>query len=307
MAPGTKAKRRKAIAFAALITAAVILLFLFFLRKEGKKPLPLPASDEELIYAVFDQGQGLSVLISQGDMQILIDGGPYENGASLSEKIGTYAKDGIIEYVIATHCHADHVGGLQYVYEAFDVEHTIYGDLAEGQGYFWYFENAVREDGGTFEEDSEMSIELPGGAVLDIYDIEDGNEEPNNNSVVTYLRYGSTSFLCTGDLEREMEERLKSYDLKPTVVVAGHHGSSDANSLLKDLRPGFFIVSAAKKNPNYQPHRSVLRDAIYYTNGKNVYGTWRSGDIVFISSGKGVKTNLSRWDRLSADDAGAPR
>ena len=61
------------------------------------------------------------------------------------------------------------------------------------------------------------------------------------------------------------------------------------------------------KNPNYQPHRSVLRDAIYYTNGKNVYGTWRSGDIVFISSGKGVKTNLSRWDRLSADDAGAPR
>ena len=306
-----KPRKRKIYIFiiAVLLLLACIALVFFMHRHKKSSPAVLPRSlaEDDLLFFVFDQGQGQSVFISMGDVQILIDGGPYVNGASLPEKMRPNVPDGIIEYVIATHCHEDHVGGLQYVYEAFDVEHTIYGDRADDQGYFWYFENAVRTDGGTYEEDSDMTIELEKGAVLEIYDIEDGNENSNDNSVVTYLKYGKTSFLSMGDLEWDMEKKLLDHDLEPTVMVAAHHGSYTSNSILEDLKPGFFIISAGLKNDNNQPHRSVLRNALKYTAGKNVYGTWRSGDIVFMSNGRGVSTNLSRWDRLTVDDAGAPR
>ncbi|MBO4818738.1 MAG: MBL fold metallo-hydrolase [Firmicutes bacterium] len=303
-------KKKTYIAVIAIILAAACIAAIFIYHRLHKNEgivLPRAVTEEDLLFFVFDQGQGQSVFISMGDMQILIDGGPYVNGGSLPEKMRPYVPDGIIEYVIATHCHEDHVGGLQYVYEAFDVEHTIYGDRAEDQGYFWYFENAVNVDGGTYEEDSDMTIALENGATLEIYDIEDGNENSNDNSVVTYLKYGKTSFLSMGDLEWDMEERLLEYDLEPTVMVAAHHGSYTSNSILEELKPGFFIISAGKKNENNQPHRSVLWNAVKYTKGKNVYGTWRSGDIVFISNGRGVSTNLSRWDRLTVDDAGAIR
>jgi beta-lactamase superfamily II metal-dependent hydrolase len=261
--------------------------------------------ENELVYIVFDVGQGSSALISLGDMQVVIDGGTYIGGIDLAEKIRPYVSDGVVEYVVATHCHEDHVGGLQYIYENFDVAHTIYGDLAEDQGYFWYFKNAVFTDGGTFEEDEDMTIEFPYGAALDIYDIEDGNENSNNNSVVTYLSYGDISFINTGDLESDMEERLLPYKLDPNVVVAGHHGSNSSNSLLKEWTPDYFVISCARDNENYHPHKSVLYNALRYTKYRNVYGTWRSGDIVFITDGKNMKTNLSKAQRLTLNDAGA--
>ena len=304
-----RTKRKKILISAAVVTAALVLLAaVFFIIRSHRLAEDFSAEDlkeNELAYIVFDVGQGSSSLISSGDMQIVIDGGPFLNASDLADKIRPYASDGKIEYVIATHCHEDHVGGLQYIYDDFDVEHTIYGDLTEEQGYFWYFMNAVRKDGGSFDEDSDMTIELPCEAVLEIYDIEDGNEDPNSNSVVTCLKYRGISFLNTGDLGADMEEKLIPYRLRPTVVTAGHHGSSSSNSLLERFRPDYFIISCGKNNDGHHPHRRVLSDALKYTKDKNVYGTWRSGDIIFVTDGISLKTNLKIYEKLTLQDAGA--
>ena len=75
--------------------------------------------------------------------------------------------------------------------------------------------------------------------------------------------------------------------------------------LLKEWAPDYFVISCAKGNDNYHPHRSVLYDALKYTKYRNVYGTWKSGDIVFVTDGKSLKTNLNRAHRLTLNDAGA--
>ena len=130
-------------------------------------------------------------------------------------------------------------------------------------------------------------------------------EDHNCNSVVCYRVYGNASFLLTGDLPSEYEEKLYALPIEPRIIVAGHHGSNTSNSYLGKYRPDYFVISAGKGNDYHYPHPSVLRKALEYTRGKKVYGTWRSGDIIFSSDGKRLRTDLSYLTRLSIDDAGA--
>lgn len=293
---------------AALFVAALYVCTPFFQRHVGsgedQSGQTAPEGMDEgpvLCYSVLDVGQGLSVFIDFGETEVLIDGGDMETGRSVPDKIAPYV-DGNIEYVIATHSHADHVGGLQYIYERFDVDETIYGDLSD-EYFFCCFRNAAEEDGGMFTEDSDRTIALGEAAELVIFDLTDGEENSNNNSVVTLVRFGETSFLCTGDLEQELEPKLIGLVGHPTVVVAGHHGSNTSNSLLARLDPKFAAVSCGRNNDFYHPHPSVLKDALDCT--ADVYGTFKSGDIVFESDGKKVKCLADTAQRLTMEDAGA--
>ncbi len=263
---------------------------------------PEKKDPEKLTYMVLDVGQGLSVFIDFGNTEVLIDGGPYEAGPSVVEKIKPYV-DGPIEYVIATHSHEDHVGGLQFVYDAFDVDKTIYGDLSD-ENYFYYFEAAAKAK-SEFVEDYDTTISLGRNAncTLTIYDIADNEENTNNNSVVTLIKYGNTSFLCTGDLEKEQEAKLTTLVGQTSVVVAGHHGSNTSNSIYKYLKPAYIAISCGRNNDYFQPHESVLSDMMKYT--KKIYGTFRSGDIVFTSDGRQVVLLNDSKQVLTQNDAGA--
>jgi glyoxylase-like metal-dependent hydrolase (beta-lactamase superfamily II) len=101
------------------------------------KPDPIPSKAAVSIH-VFDVGEGLAVLIDDGDVEVIIDGGYKKYGVAFSEYIRPYV-DGDIEYIIATHSHDDHVGGLIQIYADYQVDHTIYGDTG-ATGNFPKFE-----------------------------------------------------------------------------------------------------------------------------------------------------------------------
>lgn len=251
---------------------------------------------------LLDVGQGQSVFIDYGEMEVLIDAGYPEYGQSVCEKIRDRV-DGKLDYVIATHSDLDHIGGLSEVYKVYDVEHTIYGDLTD-EAACQIFEKDARAGSESFENDSNTTIDLGKNGSLTIFDPTDKAADTNDNSVICLIQYGDTYFFCSGDAGESTEKMLRGKLPECDVVIAGHHGSSTSNSLLDILQPEYFLISAGVNNEYGHPHKEVLT---YATNqGASVYGTWKSGDITCTSDGMSVFIDTKGGDELTADDAGAP-
>lgn len=257
---------------------------------------------QTLTFEVLDVGQGQSIFLDYGDMEVLIDGGGSDYGKSVVKKIKERV-DGNLDYVIATHSHEDHIGGLSAVYKAFKVTKTIYGDLSSEESCKIFEKDAKAN--GKFENDKDTILDLGKNATLTIYDVTDDDENTNNNSVLCLIQYGETYFFCSGDAEKKTEKKLRTKIPRCDVVVAGHHGSSTSNTLLDILSPSYFIISAGKDNKYGQPHKEVLEYAI--NSSFSTYGTWKSGDITFISDGMSVTCDAKEEDILDSKDTGAKK
>lgn len=276
-------------------------------------------SDSPFIVKVFDVGQGSAMLIDYGDTEVLIDGGYYNEKnikALLKSKKGLskYVDDGKIEYIIATHSDADHIGCLPEVIKNYDVGKIIYGDLLGDNDSLSHFITAAKEEGCEFEEDSDTVIKLGKNASITIFDVCDNDSENiNNNSIVTLIQFGETYFFASGDLPKEKEVLLRGKLPECDVVIAGHHGSNTSNSLLDELDPSYFVISCGKAqkegtrqaNTYGLPHKEVLESAI--AAGAQCFGTWKSGNIVFTSDGMTVSCSAKYKDQLTAEDAGAKK
>ncbi|MCL1807799.1 MAG: MBL fold metallo-hydrolase [Oscillospiraceae bacterium] len=278
-----------------IVFIAVILLFSGC--SIGREP---PAvSGDELIVTFLDVGQADAALIECGGQTMLIDGG----NPSDSDLIYTVLKNKNItylDYIVATHAHADHVGGLAGALRFANAGTALcpvktYDSRA--------FENFVRA-----LEDQGVSITIPkpgdtfnlGGAEIvilgpvNIDNIE--SDDPNNTSVVLKITYGKTSFLFTGDAERKAEQDILEMgaDLSATVLKAGHHGSNTSTTypFLREIMPQFAVISCGKGNSYGHPHDDLLsrlRDA-----DVTVYRTDLQGDVICVSDGQTVSIQTER-------------
>jgi beta-lactamase superfamily II metal-dependent hydrolase len=125
------------------------------------------------------------------------------------QKVSPYITDVAIEYVIATHSHADHIGGIEDVYAACQVAHTIYGDTGT-TAQFKEFMGAASGEPNSIVKDEDDMLSLPNSATLTILDIIDDDSNTNNNSVVTALEADGRRMLVTGDAEDEKSKAVKS-------------------------------------------------------------------------------------------------
>ncbi len=242
-----------------------------------------------------DVGQGdASLVISDGETMLIDGGNPGD-----SNLIYTYLKKhGIkhIDYLVNTHPHADHVGGLAgalnfaTVGKAFSSE-TSYDSKA--------FESFVK-----YLNEQNLSISIPkagdkfklGGATVQVLSGRKKFNDTNNDSIVLKVTYGNTSFLFTGDAEREAEEALvnSGANLSSTVLHVGHHGSDTSTSypFLREVMPKYAVISVGKNNSYGHPTEGVLsklRDA-----DAKVLRTDMQGDIIFTSDGSSVSFTTAR-------------
>lgn len=223
---------------------------------------------EELKVVFFDVGQGDSILIQQGNKQILIDGGP--DGKRVMEKLGEYVPfwDREIEIVIATHPDEDHIDGLIDVMENYNIGEVIdVGVEVDTQVYKKYREVITQKNISHLEGKIGMEIQLADNTKLEIIS-PDGTQDKNNpkdtniTSVVSRLTSGDNSFLFTGDLTTEGEQILmnKNYNLRSRVLKVAHHGSKYATSdeFLNTVSPQEAVISVGKNNRYGHPSTEVL-------------------------------------------------
>ena len=257
-----------------------------------------PDSDSEvsgqpLSVHFIDVGQGDCTLVDFGDVEILVDGGDYDTWEAVEEYIRPLV-NGKLDYVIATHPDADHVGGLTYILTDFSIGTIIdSGSYKNTETYSNYIASVGASDGAVVYDD-DMTFDLGGGAVLSIIETGDSHADVNDDSVISEIRYGSFSLLMTGDMGCETErENLKKFR-STTVLKAAHHGSSYSTSedFLERVRPDYVIISAGKDNSYGHPHAETLSrisDA-----GAQALSTTEYGTIIAETDGKRISIYGSR-------------
>lgn len=251
---------------------------------------------KELLTVTFlDVGQGDAAVLQCGGQTMMIDGGK----AKASSYIYSWLKKNQISYLdvmVATHTDADHIGGLSGALNYAKVG-TAYCPVTSGTTKtFQSFVRYLKKQGKSItvpEAGDEFSL---GGAQVRILGPTDPQAEGNNSSIVLKVTFGDTSFLFTGDAEREEEQKLleSGYDLESTVLKVGHHGSDTSTSylFLRTVNPQYAVISVGADNTYGHPTEAVLsrlRDADVKTCRTDLQGT-----ITAVSDGKKVTFQTER-------------
>lgn len=261
---------------------------------ESNKAKETMVKPEDLQVHFIDVGQGDSILIQtpENKENILIDAGPKEAG----NRVVSYLKDhGVdkIHLLIATHPHEDHIGGLLEVLEHFPVQQVIDSGKRHNSNTYKKYLRIIAAKKIPFSIAKIESINLSKGIEVRILGpIRHDYEDLNNYSVVTKLVYGKTSFLFTGDMEKEAERDIAKEDLQASILKVGHHGSRSSTSaqFLRRVKPEVAVISLGKDNDYGHPHEITLKKLSKV--GVKVYRTDINGTIDIISNGStySVKT-----------------
>jgi competence protein ComEC len=238
-----------------------------------------------------DVGQADSILITLNQHSMLIDAGNNEDGTTVVNYIKSQGVSKF-DYVIGTHPHEDHIGGLDNVINTFSINTIIMPNITSTTKTF--------EDVLTAISNKKLKITKPvsgttyslDGAVITILAPNNSSyDDLNNYSVVIKLDYGKTSFIFAGDAENISESEMlsKKYNLKSDVLKVGHHGSdsSTTSNFLKAVSPKYAIISVGTGNTYGHPTQNTLNKLS--TAGVIVYRTDLSGTIIATSDGNTIK------------------
>ena len=250
--------------------------------------------DGKLEVYFIDVGQADSALVLCDGQSMLIDGG---NTADSSRMYSVMKKHGIsqLDYVIGTHAHEDHIGGLAGALNYSSVKFAYCPVTSYDSKAFQNFRKAVEKYGVSITVPKDGDTFSLGSAECEILAVNTGGDT-NNSSIVLRIAYEDTSFLFTGDAEREVEQAIlnRKKDIQSTVLKVGHHGSESSTSYLwlREVMPQYAVISVGKDNSYGHPTDEVLsrlRDAEVTT-----FRTDMQGDIQCVSDGKTVEFTVSR-------------
>lgn len=264
----------------------------------GLLPLQAGGTGGKLNVYFFDVGQGDSAAILFGNTTVLIDAGDTGEGDTVVNDLRALGVTHI-DLLVATHPHADHIGGMQEVLSAFSVGRVLDPGLPHTSALYENFLDTVDEKGIPFTvAERGETIDLdPSLRILVLSPPEERlGDDLNENSVVLRVSYGTFDILFTGDAGTEAETVMMGtgYPLDAEVLKAGHHGStySTGDDFLSRVGPAVSVISAGADNPYGHPHERTL-DALDAA-GVTVYRTDRDGTILVSSDGSSYSVSTTK-------------
>lgn len=313
-----KSGRKKLARTLTIIIVAIVLVIGWYLGRNVKdifpqnEPTPTDQKrtthnsdiEGELVVHMIDVGQADCFLLIQNGKTALVDCGTRSTGKDAVE----YMKEldiTTLDYVIGTHPHDDHMGGMYDIITNFEVGKVIIPDASEGEiTANWYLKLMDEIQTGDYDvEYAELG---------DIYNLEDATMKvisaetdvggnTNNYSIVLKVSFGQMDMIMTGDAEIEVEEKIlaSSVDIDAEILKVGHHGSDTSNSeeFLDAITPDYALISCKIGNKYEHPIKSTM-DNLKERNVE-VYRTDECGSVIMIITTDSVRFNCEPGDYLS--------
>ncbi|KJS23238.1 MAG: hypothetical protein VR72_02270 [Clostridiaceae bacterium BRH_c20a] len=275
------------------------------LERSGAKEISTSTDYLEVHY--LDVGQGDSTLIMLPDGQtILIDAGCNSAGKGVVDYLKKLDIK-LVDHVIGTHPHEDHIGGLDVVINSFNIGKVYLPKVSHTSKSFEDLLLAIKNKGLKVTE-------AKGGIALNIGDratavfvAPNSSNYPdlNNYSAVVKLIYGDNSFLFTGDAEEKSEGEIllqSRTQLKIDILKVGHHGSSTSTSqpFLDIVAPKYAVISVGKENDYGHPHQEIIKRL--EEKGVQYFRTDLQGPIIVQSNGKDISFNVAGIEEKSIEE-----
>lgn len=242
-----------------------------------------------------DVGQADCILITNNNHTMVIDGGNNEDG----KKLVSYIKSlGItdIDYVVGTHPHEDHIGGLDDIINNFNIK-EIY--LPEAMTTTKTFEDVLDSIAN-----KNLSLTVPtigetfklGEAEFEVIYTGTGDTDLNEASIILKMIFGKHTYLFTGDTTEQIEQTILTENINIDVLKVAHHGSrySSSEEFLKIATPDYAIISVGEGNSYGHPEPETINRLKQYTN--KIYITMELGTIILTSNGNIIELNTLQTD-----------
>ncbi|MFC1983719.1 DNA internalization-related competence protein ComEC/Rec2 [Chloroflexota bacterium] len=259
--------------------------------------------DDNLHVSFLDVGQGDAIFIQEGNMQVLVDGGPSPQAIALGLGKKMPFWDRTIELVVLTHPSADHVTGLvevlnrykvkQVLHPAFDFKSDIYDE---------WLRLLKEKDIECTTSQARQQIDL-GETVIEVLNpriphLTGTQSDIDNNGMVLHISMGEVSFLLTADImwEAEFELVARRVNLASTVLKVGHHGSDTSTTpeFLAVTNPQLAVISVGTDNKFGHPTTKVMERLEDRIGLEKIYRTDEQETIEFTTDGKRLWVRVER-------------
>ncbi|PJE51310.1 MAG: hypothetical protein COV29_00965 [Candidatus Yanofskybacteria bacterium CG10_big_fil_rev_8_21_14_0_10_36_16] len=243
-----------------LVITAILTVFSFYAISK------LPDGKTHVWFLDVGQGDAIFIQTPKGN-QILVDGGP---GSSVIQELGAVMPfwDHTIDLVVMTHPDADHINGLLDVLGRYHVAQSIETGIGCETDQCQFWEKLIKqEDAIRHYVSLGYKIESSDGVSFDIlHPFENQNNQSvskkNNSSVVSKMVYGENELLLTGDIEKQVENKLalSGIDIKSDLLKVAHHGSktSTTEQFVKTIKPQLAFISVGAENRYGHPTEQTL-------------------------------------------------
>ncbi|MFT8344441.1 MAG: ComEC/Rec2 family competence protein [Clostridium beijerinckii] len=279
-----------------LLTFLAILLFSFSIVSCGLTKFnsnkASNADPNKMLVHYIDVGQGDCILVQVNNKNLLIDSGPKSDRRKLFNYLSGLDLNKL-DYVIATHPHEDHIGNMDDIIKTYSIG-TFYAPKVESTTKsFEDMVDALKDKNLKVHvlKNNSTSIDLGKNTKVNVFSPnKDFYDNLNNYSPVIKIQYGNTSFLFTGDAEKEVEKEIlnNNEDISADVLKVGHHGSSTSTSkdFLKKVNPSIAVISVGKDN--IYNHPDAITTKLLDESNIKTYRTDKDGTIVICSDGSNI-------------------
>ena len=303
-------KKRRKQDIRRLLVGLVLIIVIFAYETYFEEPLQnmlykleeqeiLPARsrkvDGNLNIYYFDVGQADCILIQNKTHNMIIDAGNNADGKKLVKAIKSLGIDKF-DYVVGTHPHEDHIGGMDDIIRNFEIKTFYMPEIITTTKTFEDVLDALEEKQVAFETPEVDKTFYLGDALVDTLYVGNYEEDLNNSSIILKVTYGRNAFLFMADAESKVEKKILNKDISSDVLKIGHHGSSYATSkeFLQVVNPTYAIISVGKGNDYGHPHKPTL------TRLKNqnvkVFRTDKEHTIIATSDGNNITISTKEMD-----------
>lgn len=263
--------------------------------KERKTEDVIFADENTLNVYFIDVGQADSILLENKGHYMLIDAGNNEDGPNL---VNYFNEQDIKEfdYVVGTHAHEDHIGGMDDIIKNFKIDNFYMPDAITTTKTFEDVLDALEETNVIFQTPKVNQTFNLQDTTITTLSVTADEKNLNDTSIVLKVKHGTNTFLFMGDASTKIEKNLLNKDIKSDVLKVGHHGSRYSTSLefLKKVSPEYAVISVGENNTYKHPHEEILKRL--EEQNIQIYRTDKQGTILAKSNGSIITFSTIKTD-----------